>query len=161
MMVHTPVRGAAPVGHLSDLNPASAAAVLYFRLWQTGSTTRAKVGDDFIAGLGPNAGQRAFDTFAELCDMLARYGRRPFVAHSIGCKCLGGDEACLAHFIDCAATGDREEAMLIATLMVRVDITPMLVAHAANVGLAIKRMGLSAPRHLVRAIQTTASPHLH
>ncbi len=68
--------------------------------------------------------------------------------HSVQCKCLGADEACFANFIATAATGEREDAMLIATLLVRPDVAPLIVSLAADVGLAFMRMCLSAPREM-------------
>ena len=66
--------------------------------------------------------------------------------HAITCKCIGSDEACFASFIATAATGEREDAMLISTLLVRADIGPIITSLAADFGLALVRMNLSSPK---------------
>ncbi|GGE59835.1 hypothetical protein GCM10011517_29270 [Actibacterium pelagium] len=62
--------------------------------------------------------------------------------HELACQCLGADESCFANLIAEAAEGDPEDAMLIATLLVRADMAPCLAALARDVGLALKRMSL-------------------
>jgi hypothetical protein len=62
--------------------------------------------------------------------------------HQPRCKCLGADEACFANLVSCATEGDREDAMLIATLMVRPDFAPHLAEAAQVFGLGLKRMAL-------------------
>ena len=42
--------------------------------------------------------------------------------HSIECRCLGGDEACFANLVATAAEGEREDALLMATLMVEPSV---------------------------------------
>lgn len=75
--------------------------------------------------------------------------------HSVQCKCLGADESCFANFIATAATGDRDDAMLIATLLVRPDVAPLITALATDFGLALVRMNLAAPKDMVRSPEHT------
>lgn len=115
-------RGGLPVGHFDDLAPLEARVVAALRLWDPdGSTT------------GP---ARALGELLALCQ---HYGRRPLLRHAVGCPCLGADEACLARLVATAATGGREDAMLIATLMVRPDVAPALSAVAQDFGLGLAR----------------------
>lgn len=144
----TEKRGAAPVGYITELDSIEAASVIYFRLWSTGLEGQESVWNDFITSLGPIQGGRALQAFEEICKLCAHTGRRPLMRHSVNCKCLGSDEACFANFIASAAEGKREDAMFIATLMARPDLAPILAGHAAEFGLALKRMNLCAPRHL-------------
>ncbi|MGY9038053.1 MAG: hypothetical protein ACKVLA_09570, partial [Rhodobacterales bacterium] len=97
-------------------------------------------------------------TFEQLCSLCARFGRRPLMRHSVTCKCLGADESCFANFISTATEGQREDAMLIATLLVRADMAPLVASLAADFGLALKRMHLSAPRDIARI---EVAPTLH
>ena len=143
-------RGSAPVGLINELDGIEAASVIYLRLWCDGPKSQAKVRDDFSTSLGRHHGQRALNSFEELCALCTRHGRRPLMRHSVQCKCLGADESCFANFIATAATGEREDALLIATLLVRADVAPLVAALAADVGLAFKRMRLSAPRDIAR-----------
>ena len=78
--------------------------------------------------------------------------------HSVTCKCLGSDESCFANFIATATDGQREDAMLIATLLVRANMAPLVASLAADFGLALKRMRLSAPSEVA---QMEAAPTLH
>ena len=141
-------RGGAPVGFISELDSIEAASVIYLRLWCDGPNARAQVWNDFASGLGPDQGRKALKSFEELCSLCTRHCRRPLMRHSVHCKCLGADESCFANFIATAATGKREEAMLIATLLVRPDVAPLIASLAADVGLALLRMRLSAPRDI-------------
>ncbi len=149
-------RGGAPVGFIAELDSIEAASVIYLRLWCDGPDAQAQVGDDFVSSLGRNQGRKALKSFEDLCTLCARHGRRPLMRHSLQCKCLGADESCFANFIAAAATGAREDAMLIATLLVRPDVAPLIASLAADVGLALMRMRLSAPRDLASGASEAA-----
>ncbi|MEM9584105.1 MAG: hypothetical protein AAGA08_13420 [Pseudomonadota bacterium] len=139
-----PHRGGAPVGFVTELGPVEAGAVLYLRLWCDGPDAQAQVWSDFAAALGPKDGHRAMKAFESLCGLCAQHGRRPLMRHSVGCKCLGADESCFANFIGYASDGEREDALLIATTIVRPDMAPSLVGLAQDFGLALKRMSIKA-----------------
>lgn len=141
-------RGGAPVGFVTELDGIEAASVIYFRLWGEGPDAQTSVWNDFTATLGPDQGKRALNAFEHLCGLCAQYGRRPLMRHSVSCKCLGSDESCFANFIAAAATGEREDALLIATLLVRPDVAPLITSLASDFGLALMRMKLRAPAHM-------------
>ncbi len=141
-------RGGAPVGMIAELDGIEAASVIYLRLWCNGPDTQADVWNDLTDSLGIGRGRKAVDAFEQLCGLCARHGRRPLMRHSIECKCLGADEACFANFIATAADGDRDDAMLIATLLVRPDVAPLIASLATDFGLALKQMNLAAPKAL-------------
>ena len=142
-------RGGAPVGFISELDAIEAASVIYLRLWCNGPDAKAQVWNDFATCLGPDQGSRAIQSFEKLCSLCSQHGRRPLMRHAVQCKCLGADESCFANFIATAATGEREDALLYATLLVRPDMAPLIAALAADVGLAFKRMRLGAPQEMV------------
>ncbi|MGX9356188.1 hypothetical protein ACS3SW_13810 [Roseobacteraceae bacterium S113] len=148
-------RGGAPVGVVSDLDGIEAASVLYLRLWSDGTEAQTQVWNDFASGLGAVQGRHAPRCFEDLCALCTRHGRRPLMRHSVCCACLGADESCFANFIATAALGEREDAMLIATLLVRPDVAPVLTALAAEVGRAFKRMDLGAGAPLAHPAHTT------
>lgn len=75
----------------------------------------------------------------QICGLCASYGRRPLMRHGLGCACLGADEACFAHMVAAAATGAREDALMLAALIVRPDLAPALVALSEQLGLALNR----------------------
>ncbi|SMY06333.1 hypothetical protein [Flavimaricola marinus] len=142
------IRGGAPVGFLTELDGIEAASVIYLRLWSDGPDAQAQVCQDLATSLGAERGRRAVQSFETLCAMFATHGRRPLMRHSVKCKCLGADESCFANFIATAATGEREDAMLIATLLVRPDVAPLIASLAADFGHALMRMSPAAPRDL-------------
>jgi hypothetical protein len=63
--------------------------------------------------------------------------------HDIACPCVGGDEYALARFVALAAEGDREDAVLLAALLVRADVALCLAPLAEEVGLRVGRIGLA------------------
>lgn len=159
MSLHSPKQGSAPVGHVSDLDAMRAAAVLYFRLWNGNSDNMTVIHRDWALALGAEAGQHAQHSIEALCDLCQTHGRRPLMRHDVMCNCLGADEACFANFIATAAEGDREDAMLIATLLVRADMAPVITALACEFGLALKRMSLGSLGLGAKAAATAATVH--
>ncbi|MEL6683591.1 MAG: hypothetical protein AAFQ09_13290 [Pseudomonadota bacterium] len=152
-------RGAATVAVLDDYDGLSAAAVLYLRMWCDGPETQTSVMNDLIDTLGRARGHNAIAAFAELCSMCVQHGRRPLCRHGLKCRCVGADEASFAHFVATAADGEREDAMLIAMLLVRPDMAPALTSLATDVGLALKQMNLAAPKAV--AHMSNHQPVLH
>lgn len=133
-----------PVGFVSELEPVEAGVVIYVRLFCAGADARRQAERDFATSLGPDHGAQALNSLRRICDLCAEYGRRPLMRHSISCKCLGADEACLANLVGAASAGDREDAMLFAALIVRPDMAPCLAGLAETLGLAMRRMAAMA-----------------
>lgn len=152
-------RGGAPVGYLYELAPVEAMAVLFLRLWSEGPHSKSHIWTEFQSALGTDNGRAALKSFENLCTMCSRYGRRPMMRHHSTCKMIGADESCFANLVALAADGEREDAMLISTLLVRADIAPGIAALAAEEGLALKRMGLrdGHPANTTHEIPT----HIH
>ncbi|MEJ6403252.1 hypothetical protein [Yoonia sp. 2307UL14-13] len=138
-------RGGTAIGYLAELDSVEAASVIYLRLWSNGPNSRCDIWQDIATSLGAERADRALDAFGQLCGLCGRFGRRPLMRHAVECRCLGADEACFATFIAAAADGDRDDAMLMATLLVRPDIAPLITSLAADFGLALKQMNLTAP----------------
>lgn len=118
--------------------------MINFRLKCSGPDSQAKVWNDFASILGTIQGRKSLQSFVDLCRLCSQHRRRPLMQHQIDCKCLGSDESCFANFT--ATTTDRGVAMLIATLVVRPDMAPMITSLTADFGLALKRMNLRAPK---------------
>lgn len=138
-------RGGAPVGYLTELGPVEAGAVLYLRLWCDGAEAQQQVWNDFSTSLGAQHGRSALRNLEDLCQLCADHGRRPLMRHHVTCKCLGADEACFANFVGAATDGAREDAMLMATLLVRPDVAPSIVELAQSLGLALRTMARHVP----------------
>ncbi len=139
-------RGGAPVGHLAELGPVETGAVLYLRLWADGPEAQGQVWNDFATLLGPSCGREALKSFEALCELCARYGRRPLMRHSVTCECVGADESCFANLIGYASEGAREDALLLAANMVRPDMAGALAGLAEEFGMALKRLSIRASK---------------
>ncbi|ANB34970.1 hypothetical protein [Rhodovulum sulfidophilum] len=137
-------RGSAAVGFLDDLDPVEAGAVRCLRLWADGDDAQERLRSEFSDRLGPRQGSDAADSLHMICSLCAMYGRRPLMRHSASCPCLGADESCFATFVAAAGAGDREDAMLMATMLVRADMAPGLVDPAARLAMALRRLALAA-----------------
>ncbi|KMW59781.1 hypothetical protein AIOL_004765 [Candidatus Rhodobacter oscarellae] len=144
-------RGGAPVGYVAELGPVEAGAVLYLRLWCDGPEAQTQVWNDFVTALGHERGRSALKSFETLCDLCVQHGRRPLMRHHVTCKCFGADESCFANFVGYASEGEREDALLIATTIVRPDMAPALVGAAQDFGLALRRMAVKANQPIVRS----------
>lgn len=155
MTYQVSIRGAAPVGRISDLPPLEVSTVLYLRLWCDGPRAQEQVWNDFAGRLGPAAGREAVRALEDLCSLCARHGRRAFMRHQPTCECLGADEACFANLVAHAVEGEREDALLIATLLVRPDVSLLLASAAQTFGLALKRMALRADHRAQQATPQT------
>jgi hypothetical protein len=119
--------GAAPVGHLADLDPASRLAVVALRRWC-------------------DAGDAPCPAFAHLCGHCIAAARRPLMRHGTDCPCLGADEAAFAAFLRLAAEGERSDALMMAFAMLRPEAAPDAVRLAQTAGLMLRRMILQADR---------------
>ena len=133
-------RGGSPVGYLNELGDIESSAVLYFRLWCDGPESQKDVYNDFSTVLGDLLGRKSVKSLERISQLFADHGRRPLMRHDVECNCLGADEACFANLVGAAAEGEREDAMLFATLLVNPDFCPWVVALAQNFGLALKKM---------------------
>jgi hypothetical protein len=49
--------------------------------------------------------------------------------------------------------------LLIATLLVRPDVAPLIASLATNFGLALKRMHLASPREMTTSAPSTQTLH--
>ncbi|MCG3269426.1 hypothetical protein [Yoonia sp. I 8.24] len=132
--------GGAAVGQLADQSPLARYVVLYFRMWCDGPEGQTAVWKDLASGLGETQARSTLEILESLFDCCARHRRRPLMRHAVNCRCLGADEACFAHFVTTATEGDRQDAMLIATLLVRTDVAPIITPIAADLGCALIRM---------------------
>ncbi|MCB1336961.1 MAG: hypothetical protein KDK10_05735 [Maritimibacter sp.] len=136
-------RGAMPVGHIDDFSPLEAAAVVCLRL--CGAAAGCPHRRQFEADLGRHGGFAALAAAGRLSDLCEVYGRRALMRHHVSCRHVGADEACLARLVDAAARGERDDAMLIATLIVRADVAAGLVCEAEQAAAALARIAGGPP----------------
>ncbi|WP_439105009.1 hypothetical protein [Celeribacter marinus] len=87
----------------------------------------------------------------QLLSMFQSHGRRPLLSHSKSCNCVGADEAVFVQFVRLAADGQREDATLMALLMIRAQVAPLAVSLAEQLGLLIRTLArvdaLAVPYH--------------
>lgn len=152
-------RGGAAVGFMSDLNSVEAATVDCLRRWSDGPEAQADLWNDMSSAMGSQNARRAVQSFDQLYGLCARFGRRKLMRHSVACECLGADEACFANFIGAAADGQREDAMMIATLLVRADYAPIVTTLATDFGLALRHLPCPAGRAVLMDTKTTTTLH--
>jgi hypothetical protein len=130
--------GAAPVGYLAELPPLERRVIHCLRLW----LRRAGRSRRHVARAGGAAWRRrpglAAD-FGDLVRIMAGHSRRPLMGHAPGCPCAGADECVFARFVALAAEGAREDAVLMAALMVRADLALGLALQAERIGLRLMR----------------------
>ncbi|MEM7742458.1 MAG: hypothetical protein AAF409_02000 [Pseudomonadota bacterium] len=131
-------RGGAPVGYLDELSAVEAGAVLYLRLWCDGPDSQTQVWNDFASTFGAARGRAALKGFEQLCTLAVEHARHPFMRHAVTCRCLGAHEAVFATLVASATRGDREDAMLMAALLVRSDIAVPMTDLAQQFGLALQ-----------------------
>jgi hypothetical protein len=137
------MRGAAPVGHLLELPDVEQAAVACLRLWCDGTAAQARLWGDLAGALGPGHGRTALKALERLLDLIVTHGRRPLMRHGLDCRCVGGDECAFAHLVAAAAGGEREDALLMASLLVPPGLAPEAVELAGQFGLGLRRMAVS------------------
>ena len=127
--------GGAPVARLDGLPPLERRVIRCLRLWYAGPegepAVRWEIGRD-------GAGELA-RRFGELLDLTAGSARRPMLRHDVDCPCAGADECVFARFVALAAEGAREDAVLMAALMVRPDMALPLATLAEAIGLELAR----------------------
>ncbi|MGB3553526.1 MAG: hypothetical protein WBA25_02680 [Jannaschia sp.] len=138
----SPTSGGATVADLRALPSPQALTVLFLRDWCEGPEGRKRVASVLKGALGPAQGSAACEAWDSLIGMLVGEGRRPLMRHDLGCRCVGSDEAVIANLLAVAATGAREDAMLVVSLLLPGDRL-IVAAHFAEVaGLAVARADL-------------------
>lgn len=161
MSAKAQMRGGAAVGMLAELDAVETYAVQCLRYWYSGPDERERVCADLFEFLGADSGAAAIEALEQICELCVRHGRRPLMRHQISCKCLGADEACFASFIGAASEGEREDAMLLASLIVRPDFAPCLTGLAEQLGVALRQIANISEPEFAMAPQTETRRTLH
>lgn len=133
------MRGAIPVAAMERLPATEALLVQLLRAWCDGPKGRVRAQAALVDRLGAARGEACHAAFTQVMQILQRHGRRRLVRHHADCGCVGADEAILAHFVSTAATGEREDAMLIASLLVDGAVLMPLTEAAVQLGLHLRR----------------------
>ena len=143
----TDMRGGFPVATYDGLSGTEQALVAVLRRWPDEARNAGDgIGPVLRAWMAPAAAMRCRQALEAVLGILARHGRRKLVRHRPNCSCVGADEAVFAHFVMTAATGEREDAMLIGSLMVEGALLLPLVDAARTAGLVLCRADLTGRR---------------
>jgi hypothetical protein len=123
------IMGPVPAGHISEVTPVSGMVIACLRQWNTGGAAGAF--GLLRERLGERQATASFCALQDLADTLDACMRRPLRCHAPHCACVGADEAAFARFVEEAAFGAREDALMLASLLV--DARGMLpLADAAR-----------------------------
>lgn len=155
-----PNPGGATVTDLGAMEGSQALSVMVLRDWFDGPQGRARVGATFAEVLGAAAAAPAIAAWTELGDLISDGTRRPVMRHAVTCRCVGADEAVIAQALSLAARGEREDAMLILSLLVAGDRLLPAVHVAQQAGLAVLRLA-TRWRCGTPAPAPTDTRHLH
>jgi hypothetical protein len=138
-------RGGCAVAVLDTLPDAERVVVMALRHWADGSEGGAQLAELLQARMAPRSAAECRRALGELFGIVARHGRRRLVRHATGCPCVGADEAVLAQVVILAATGDREDAMLVGSLIVEGPLLLSFAEVARRAGLLLHRAELAVP----------------
>ena len=151
--------GAKAVATLDITPEPGRAAIRLLRMACESPLSRAAAFEDLALALGPLGADAAMTRFDALLDLMLRHGRRALMRHGTSCSCVGSDEAVFAHFVTTAARGEREDAVLIATLLVRADVALPLADLARDLGLSLMRAAGTAPKRPGNHPEAAATRH--
>ncbi|MEM6940420.1 MAG: hypothetical protein AAF943_01770 [Pseudomonadota bacterium] len=152
-------RGGAAVGHLNTVERWEADLVVNLRLWCEGPQGRHQIRDDYDAAFPGEGASGEFEAFETLLHQIIAGARRPLVRHSVGCGCIGCDEAVFLNLVRTAAEGHAREAALIATLLLSAHQAEEVAQLARRVGLSAQRMHNNIPEHITPARPPNATLH--
>jgi hypothetical protein len=131
--------GGTPVGRLAELPPLERQVIRCLRLWSAGPEGQGAMRRELGTRHGQATAERLAADFGDLLTTTVRHARRPLLGHAVDCPCAGSDECVFARFVSLAAEGSREEAVLMAALLVRADLALGLSALAEEIGLGMMR----------------------
>jgi hypothetical protein len=89
--------------------------------------------------MGETRAGAACAALQDVADSLGAHMRRPLRCHAPDCHCVGADEAAFARFVEEAALGGREDALMLASLLVEARGLLPLTDAAARLGLCLQR----------------------
>lgn len=149
--------GDRPVTTLEGMTPFAGLVIAALRGW-----TRGGPGAALVVLRERMSEAKAGIAMAALCDLaglLCASRRRPLAARAPDDPCVGADEATFARFVQEAALGEREDALLLASLMVEAPAIMALTDAASRFGLHVHRALVSGAPGLTRGPLTVRTLH--
>jgi hypothetical protein len=132
--------GELPVAAMQGMEPLAALVIGALRGWNRGGAGAALA--TLRAQMTEGQAAAAMAAMCDLAGILGAARRRPLACHAPECPCVGADEATFARFVREAALGEREEALLLASLMVDGLAITGLTDAAQRFGLHLYRATL-------------------
>jgi len=129
--------------HMADIRgmqPLAALVIAALRGWNRGGAGAAL--EALRARMREGQAAAAMAAMCDLAGILGTARRRPLACHGPDCPCVGADEAAFARFVQEAALGEREDALLLASLMVEAHAITGLAEAAQRFGLHLHRATL-------------------
>ncbi|MDZ7709035.1 MAG: hypothetical protein U5K36_02240 [Roseovarius sp.] len=151
------ISGEVPVAAMQGMEPLPTLVIVALRGWN-----RAGAGAALVTLRDRMTEAQAAAAMAAMCDLAGILGvsrRRPLACHAPHCPCVGADEAAFARFVQEAALGDREDALLLASLMVEGPAIIGLTDAASRFGLHLHRATLRASHAMTAARPADATLH--
>ncbi|EAQ23152.1 MULTISPECIES: hypothetical protein [unclassified Roseovarius] len=134
--------GEMPVAQISEMHHLNRLVVASLRAWNAGGALRAHA--LLCERMAEPMALAAFEALHDLTEALGATLRRPLRCHTPQCGCVGMDEAAFARFVEEAALGDREDALMMASVLVTARGILPLTEAAARFGLCLHRADLCA-----------------
>ena len=144
-MKHTRhISGTVPAGHMSEMTGVAGMVIACLRHWNRGGAAAAL--GLLRDRMGETRAGSSFEALQDLADVLEAGMRRPLRCHTPDCPCVGCDEAAFARFVEEAAFGTREDALMLASLFVESRGILSLSDAAERLGLHLHRAALCKDR---------------
>ena len=152
-------KGGAPVGKIEDLSDEEFLSIYFYRCWLDGVEGQKRIEAELRVNFGYEKGYKLFNDINSLFQLLSKTVRRNLARHNIDCNCVGADESCFSQLVIRAANNEREDAMLIATLLADVHFASKIVDLAEKFGLGMKYMSSKHSETIYRYYADSKSFH--
>ena len=140
------------VCEFADLDPLQQNAVLLLRLYGHDTQSYFDFAQFLTRQIGRERAESVLTSFASISTLIAEYGHKPIKRHAPGCTCVGADECTFASIITYATYGDFNEALLIASTIINVELAPELVVHLRNLGNAVQGAHITIASDVSRVV---------
>lgn len=147
MTVHAQNFDFEPAAWLRELSRTERDVIAILRRWRLGSKDQAEFRALLNQHLGSVHARQTQDALEMLLTTCQQTARHSLSVQPPDCETVSFDEVNLAKMVVCAAQNRREDAMMIACMMLRPDASPLAVASAQALGLGLARLQIRLNRH--------------
>ena len=126
------IYGGSPISVLSALTRTEFLSIFYLRCFSENINSKKVLADEFSYYLGKKRGLKVLSSLDNLYDLLLKKGRKDLILHSISCNYVGVDENSFIHLISCSICKEKNDALLIATIMTNSHTARSLIKHAQD-----------------------------